>query len=146
LNDLLCQTTIEGKYATFFYGIINVEHNTLVYSNAGHNPPMLFRTNGNISYLNKGGIVLGFLPGHEYMQEEVAFQEGDVLVAYTDGITETTNDKEEEFGEERLKSLILRNVDKSVHEIKDIIINELQIFSNTTHPTDDITLVICKHL
>jgi sigma-B regulation protein RsbU (phosphoserine phosphatase) len=146
LNDLLCQTTIEGKYATFFYAVINAEKESLVYTNGGHNPPLLFRATGEILSLTEGGIVLGFLPGYEYTQEETAFKKGDLLVAYTDGVTETLNAKEEEFGEARLISLISKHRTKSVHDIKEKIIQELKSFSSVESPADDITLILCQHL
>jgi len=146
LNNLLSQTTIQGKYATFFYGIINMHDNTFIYTNAGHNPPILCKKDGTVTELTSGGIVLGFLYDQEYKQEEVNFEKDDVLVAYTDGITETMNKKEEEFGEERLRDIILQNRDKDVYTIKESILKAIKSFSNNANPDDDITMIICNHL
>ncbi len=146
LNDLLCQTTIPGKYATFFYCIINTQEEKMTYTNAGHNPPLLFKADGTVQTLNKGGIVLGFLPEQEYIQEDISFKAGDLLIAYTDGVTEAQNAKDEEFGEKRLSDLIIRNREESVHRIKEEIIYSIKQFTKTSNPSDDITLIICKHL
>lgn len=146
LNNLLAQATIRGKYSTFFYGIINTQDNKLIFTNAGHNPPFLCKPNGHIISLTSGGIVLGFLPDQEYKQSEIPFNKDDILIAYTDGVTETMNKKEEEFGEERLKKIIMANRQQSVYTIKEAILNELQSFSSYASPEDDVTMVICKHL
>ncbi len=146
LNNLLCQTTIEGKYATLFYGIIDMENNKVIYTNAGHNPPILITANGQIKHLTKGGIVLGFIGNQEYIQEEVEFNQGDILVAYTDGVSESMNHLDEEFGEDRLIEIVKANQQMSVHQIKLEIIKALKDFAKIDIPADDITLLICKHL
>ncbi|MGD9897519.1 MAG: SpoIIE family protein phosphatase [Calditrichaceae bacterium] len=146
LNNLLCQTTIEGKYATLFYGIIDMENHKVIYTNAGHNPPILISAGGEVKHLTKGGIVLGFIGDQDYIQEEVEFKQGDILVAYTDGVSETMNHLEEEFGENRIIEIVKSNQEMSVHQIKQEITNALRDFAEFENPADDITLLICKHL
>jgi len=145
LNNLLAETTIEGKYATFFYGVFSLEQNKLIYTNAGHNAPLFIKANGEIVRLEKGGIVLGYISDWEYVQDEIDWLPGDLLVAYTDGISETMSASEEEFGEDRLLEIILKNRKQSVYKIKNCIISALKEFSGTDSPDDDMTLVICKN-
>jgi len=145
LNNLLYESTIEGMYATFFYGVISVEKNKLYYTNAGHNAPFLIKSNGDVIKLDKGGIVLGYIPEFNYIQAEVTFEKGDLFVAYTDGITETMDKKQEEFGEERLLSIIKKSSATSVYEIKEKIILAVKNFSKSEFFDDDLTLLICKY-
>jgi len=145
LNNLVAETTIEGKYATFFYGVFSLEQNKLVYTNAGHNPPFLIKADGTIVRLERGGIVLGFLPDWEYLQDEVDWNPEDIFIAYTDGITEAMNTAGEEFGEERLTALVLQNRSLNVFDIKNTILSAVKEFSGKDSPVDDMTLVICKN-
>ncbi len=145
LNELVTETTIEGKYATFFYGIIRMDTRKIIYTNAGHNPPFLIQKDGKVLELNKGGIVLGFLPEQEYIQEEVDFLPGDLLIAFTDGVTETMNDADEEFGEQRLLEIVRTNQNKTLAQIKDQVIHELKKFSHNAPAPDDITLILARY-
>ena len=145
LNNLLHESTIEGKYATFFFALISTKKNEIIYTNAGHNPPLFIKANGDVIRLQKGGIVLGFLADQTYIQESIPFEQGDLLLAFTDGITEAMNHKEEEFGEERLLQLLKENRDKPVQEIRNKILDSVKNFSAFEIPEDDMTLVLCKH-
>jgi serine phosphatase RsbU (regulator of sigma subunit) len=146
LNNLLEESVSASRYATFFYGIISLEENKITYTNAGHNPPIVIHQNGESENLHTGGIVLGYLANETYRQEEVIFNEGDLIVLYTDGITEAMNDNSEEFGEERLLTAIKNNQSKSSYEIRKSILQELKLFTGYNEPDDDATLVIIKHL
>ncbi len=145
MNELLTQTTIEGKYTTFFYGIISMDRDKIIYTNAGHNPPILMKKNGDVRYLDTGGIVLGFMDAQDYKQEEIEFESGDILVAFTDGVTETMDINENEFGEDRIIEILKKHQHKSVYEIKEIIYNSLKSFSNYKLNADDLTIIIAKH-
>lgn len=145
LNNLLAETTVEGRYATFFYAIFALEQKKIIYTNGGHNPPLLIKSDGSIQKLDQGGIVLGYIPDWEFKQEEVAWEPGDLFVAYTDGVTEAMNKTQEEFGEERLTTVILEHRHQSIFEIKDRIITKIKEFSGMDSPEDDLTLVICKN-
>jgi len=102
INDLVTANTSEGRFITFFWGYINTKTNTLTYVNAGHNPPYILR-NDKIIKLDKGGIILGvvrtFVP---YIFEEVELKKDDVILLYTDGVSEALNLEFEEYSEERL--------------------------------------------
>jgi phosphoserine phosphatase RsbU/P len=105
LNRALCGMIAEGRFITFFYGLLDLEKKRFTYANAGHNPPLLVagtRAGGGAIRLMQGGPVLGVLPGGGYEQGEVTLAAGDRLLFYTDGITEARDAAGEEFGEERL--------------------------------------------
>jgi serine phosphatase RsbU (regulator of sigma subunit) len=88
VNDLLVQSTDTHMFATFFYGVLDTRQSLFTSVNAGHNPPILLRADGRVERLETGGLILGILPEQEYEQETVTLQRGDVLVLFTDGITE----------------------------------------------------------
>ncbi|HEM49345.1 MAG TPA: GAF domain-containing protein, partial [Caldithrix sp.] len=138
LNNLLYDSISRNKFASFFYAQVNMHSNTLIYSNAGHNPPILIKADGTVNTLVTGGIVLGYIQNFIYEQDEIEFKTGDMLAAYTDGVTETLNNNEEEFGETRLIDLLLEHRDKNVEEIQKKIIQSLKEFSNNINPVDDI--------
>lgn len=145
LNNLLYESTSTGNYATFFYAILSTEENRLIYTNAGHNPPLFIKADGQIVRLEEGGIVLGFQADWYYKQQEISFEPGDLLVAYTDGVTETSDDNEQEFGEERLLRLVLKHHRESVFVIKERILEAINNFSGEESNRDDVTLVVCKY-
>ncbi len=144
LNNLLYESTIEGNYVSFFYALISAEKKRLIFTNAGHNPPILLRHNGKVERLQDGGIVIGFMPNIEYKQKELEFMPGDIILMYTDGITEAMNDRQEEFGEERLIALVNKHKNRPVYELRQLIIESVQKFSGKEALEDDMTLVICK--
>ena len=145
LNNLLEESISASRYATFFYGIISLEEKKITYTNAGHNPPIILKKNGEIEKLTIGGIVLGYLANETYRQEEVSFNEGDLIVLYTDGITEAMNDNSEEFGEERLLNAIKKYQSNNSYEIRIKILDDLKTFTGYNEPDDDATLVIIKY-
>src|SRR5687768_14774512 len=109
MNRLLYQSTASNSYATFFYAQLDLRGRRLCYVNAGHNPPYLARATEagvEITELSVGGTVLGLFPDVEYEDGHVDVQAGDLLVAFTDGVTEARNAEGEEFGEERLKDFL----------------------------------------
>jgi serine phosphatase RsbU (regulator of sigma subunit) len=145
LNNLLEESVSEGRYATLFYALLSTADNTLTYTNAGHNPPLIFRADGTVEKLSGGGIVIGFLANQVYRQTATPFSNGDLLLTYTDGITETLNLKEEEFGEQRLISLVKKNFHLNSYELKNKILDEVNQFAKSDIVSDDRTLVIVKY-
>jgi len=142
LNNLLEQATTTGYFATFWFGILHASKNTLTYCNAGHNPPILMRKNKKVQLLEKGGMLLGFLPYQSYLQDKIDFNSGDYLVLYTDGISEIKNAAGQEFGEKRLISILKKNYGKSPVEMKNEILKAVEEFSGKIEFDDDITLII----
>ncbi len=149
INNLLVRSTESNMFATFFYGLLDRNTSTFTSTNAGHNPPILMRTNGEIERLETGDLVLGFLPDQTYSQNTTSLQVGDVLVLYTDGITEARAPEHETieeklFGEERLIEVIKTNASFSAREIQAAILKTVSAHTKDTPQGDDITLVVIK--
>jgi sigma-B regulation protein RsbU (phosphoserine phosphatase) len=143
-NKLLFQSTDTQKFATLFYGIIDCEENSFNYSNAGHNPPFLFTGKKKPIHLHTGGTVLGFMNESQYEEGTISLKTDDVIVIYSDGITEAFNEKEDEFGPARLEKSILKNISKSAGDILQAVLNDVKAFTGETTQSDDITIVVIK--
>ena len=112
--------------------------------NAGHNPPLIVHAAGTVEQLASGGLPLGIRPTRNIAKAAHSMQMGDVLVIYSDGVTEAASPTGEEFGPTRLYEVVSRNVDASAAGIRDRIESALTKFSQGTQAADDITLVIVK--
>jgi len=144
INDLVTANTSEGRFITFFWGYIDTKTNTLTYVNAGHNPPYIIR-NGKIIKLEKGGIIFGVMKTFTpYIFEEVELKKDDVLILYTDGVSEAMNLKNEEYSEEKLQEIAESLVDKTAEEILNGIKEDVQIFTQGNIQSDDITMIVIK--
>jgi len=144
INRLIFKNTALDKFITFFYGLINTKDNTLTFCNAGHNPPYKISPSGGITELATGGIVLGMMENVPYQQETVSFDPGDKLVLYTDGVTEAMDERGEEFGEEKLKSIITKSIDKNGIQLLDEIVRNVKEYEHGDVQADDITVVIVR--
>jgi len=144
INQYIFENSPPNKFLTLFYAELDPETGTLAYSNGGHNPPMMVRQNGDVERLETGGLPIGMMQGVAYEQAIVTFAPGDVLVIYSDGITESVNEREEEFEEERLIEVVKNNAGRSASGIRDRIDEALSRFVGTTAPVDDMTLMIIK--
>jgi sigma-B regulation protein RsbU (phosphoserine phosphatase) len=149
INEYLHRSTSSKSYATFFYAQLDEASRQLRYVNAGHNPPYLLRqSDGNagveIRELNVGGMVLGLFPEIAYEEATVELQRGDVLIAFTDGVTEALNAAEEEFGEARLKDLIRGMLHLSAAKISSELSEALRRWIRDTAQYDDLTFVVIK--
>jgi len=146
-NYILYNNTSPEKFATLFYGVLDPINNKLKYSNAGHNPPFFVQTNKNkIKRLEKGGMILGIMEDSEYEEETVHFEKGDLLLIYSDGISEAMNEKEEEFGEKNIETFISKDTDKSAKEITDTLLEEVKKFVGKTPQSDDMTIIAIKRI
>ncbi|HVP45490.1 MAG TPA: SpoIIE family protein phosphatase [Bryobacteraceae bacterium] len=141
LNRSVCRNTTPGKFVTFCYCAVDMSTRRVSYTNAGHCAPVLVRANGEIERLEAGGAVLGVFPEWPYEQGEVSLAPGDRLLLFTDGITEASNARDEEFGEERLAQLASALRDRGAHELKNRILQAVSIFTGG-RAQDDATLVI----
>ncbi len=149
MNSLLVKSTDTHMFATFFYGILDQVKSTFTSTNAGHNPPLLFREDGKIKRLEAGGLVLGFLPDQKYAQQTVKIKQGEVVVLFTDGITEAAGSSSEKisenlFGEERLIDVVRASSAKSAVEIQAAILQAISNHTANAPQYDDITLVVIK--
>jgi phosphoserine phosphatase RsbU/P len=145
-NRLLFHGTDSTKFATLFYGILNAEQHELCYSNAGHDFPLLFSTGKTPLRLKTGGVVLGFVEDFPYSEAKIKLNQGDLLVLYSDGITEAMNDREEEFGEQRLAQTIHKYITEPAESIIDHILGNVRKHSDTIPQLDDMTLLVIKRL
>jgi sigma-B regulation protein RsbU (phosphoserine phosphatase) len=144
INDLIEENTTDGKFITFFWAVIDDEKKQLLYVNAGHNPPLLIRK-GKIIKLDKGGIILGVMKTMvPYSSEKLQLEKDDVIVLFTDGVSEAMNHAGEEFSDQRLEKLSLSSAGKSAVEISDVIQAEVSKFAHGTVQSDDITLMVIK--
>ncbi len=144
INDLVSENTMGENFITFFWAIFDENKKTITYVNAGHNPPYVIR-NGAITKLCKGGMILGILKTLKpYQLETVELESEDVIILFTDGVTEAMNRKMEEFSDERLEELVSRIYMKNPNEILDEIISEVQHYTDGAIQSDDITLMIIK--
>ena len=142
LNNLMTETTAQGYYVTFFFGVINKETRQFTSTNAGHNPPILLHKDLSVKRLTSGGIVLGFLADQEYHQEEVTLESGDYLVLFTDGVTEVKNSLGEEFGDERLIDFLRKHYGEKPTKLRTLLLQEVRNFCAQKDLPDDLTLAI----
>lgn len=146
INELIYENTSAEKFITFFWGILDSENNTFEYINAGHNPPILLK-NDKIIPLTEGGFMIGILDfGINYEVGNVTLEKNDVVVFYTDGVTEAMNKGGDEFGEERLTNVLVENQSKCTRDILEEITNSIVNFSRDTSQYDDITLIVLKKM
>jgi len=143
LNRHLYRTTQDSKYATLFLAHYDADTAELTYSNAGHLPPFLMSRDGKTRRLDCGGTVVGLIDGMKYEQETVAMRAGDLIVAFSDGITEPENDFGE-FGAERLLDVIVRYRDQPLHVISAQVMLALEAWIGAGEQPDDITLVLAR--
>lgn len=141
VNRLLCRNMASGRFATFCYARIEPAAGRIVYSNAGHNPPLLLRANGSVEKLGDGGMVLGIFPDTQYEQAELALRPGDRLLFYTDGITEARDTEGEEYGEDRLAAAALAAPGSTAESIKDAVLADVNAFTHGKFE-DDATLIV----
>jgi sigma-B regulation protein RsbU (phosphoserine phosphatase) len=144
INDLISKNTADGKFITFFWGILHDTNKSFEYVNAGHNPPLLIRS-GKIIKLEIGGMILGVMQTiSPYRSSRVELIKDDVIVMFTDGISEAMNKKGEEFSDETLEKLSLELAEETSENIIKHIQNEVQKFTDGASQSDDITLVVIK--
>ena len=148
INDLTCANTRGGnKFITFFWGILDAQTRQFRYTNAGHNPPYLLRKNGTMEKLEEGGMILGiFKTTTPYAEASITLAQGDVLVMYTDGVSEAMNQNNEQFTEELLEAILKKSTHLSSKEIIKLIQKELETHTQGTPQFDDITLLVLKAL
>jgi sigma-B regulation protein RsbU (phosphoserine phosphatase) len=141
VNQLLYEGSTANRYATFFYGEYESTTRCLTYVNAGHNPPMVFRTASNVIRLETGGPAVGLMPGCSYQQATIQLQAGDRFLAFTDGIVEALNANEEEWGEDRLISCALKLTGCAEHGLTQIMTAADEFVAGATQ-YDDMTIVL----
>jgi len=142
----LYQSTDRQKFATLFYSILDAENHQLCYANAGHNRPFLFSQNQEPQSLESAGIVLSFLENYDFNEGKISFNHDDLLLIYSDGITEAMDASGEEFGEERLAALVDEHKMESAQNVINIVIDAVNKHAAGRPQMDDMTLVVIKRI
>ena len=143
-NQLLYRSTDPEKFATLFYGILDFRKHTLEYSNAGHENPFLLRKEANSDRLEIGGTVLGVVENFPFEEATVKLDPGDVLVIFSDGITEAFDTNDNQFGEAKLADVIAKHRNEPAEAINDHIIAAVRQHAGAAPQADDLTLVVIK--
>ncbi|MGE5692831.1 MAG: PP2C family protein-serine/threonine phosphatase, partial [Candidatus Zixiibacteriota bacterium] len=144
-NSLMHESIEAGNYVTAFYGVLDSQKKVFTFSNAGHNPPLVRHADGRREYLTKGGVALGIFADSTYKEKPYPLHAGDILVFYTDGVTEARNEKDEEFGLARLERFVDENHALPAREIYHAVEAEVTRFQNYRRH-DDFTLIVLKVL
>jgi sigma-B regulation protein RsbU (phosphoserine phosphatase) len=143
INRVICSNISEEKYITFFYGILDAETKKIIFTNCGHNPPLVIRTEGKIVLLEKGGTVLGVFREFLLEQGELALNRGDRICFFTDGITEAQNRSGVQFEEVQLQKILLEQQSKKIIDLQKSILKSVSDFCNN-ELQDDVTLVLVE--
>ena len=146
VNYLLWESIERNQFVTAFYGILDGPNRTLSYSNAGHNPPLLVSPSGQHRFIERGGLPLGMFRDTRYHEYYLSFEPGDLLVLYTDGVTEANSPSGEEFGRERLASAVKANSSLSSRELIASLQREVLNWTDGVGASDDVTFFVIKAL
>ena len=142
-NRRILADTHGGLFITLFYGILDPQNGDFNYCSAGHYPAYLVRSlDGSIEELARTGIPLGVMEETSWDSETIHIEPGDTLVLYTDGMTDALNDREEFFGQERLKHAVQRYSTKPPEEMKEVLLSEVRNWIGQAQQFDDITLLV----
>lgn len=146
VNYLLWESIERNQFVTGFYGILDATNRTLAYSNAGHNPPVLIDVDGSAHFEERGGVPLGMFRDSRYYEYYATIDSGQLLVLYTDGVTEAMNPAGEEYGRDRLVEAARKSRHLSAREMIDFIHRDVIDWTEGLGATDDVTFFIIKAL
>jgi sigma-B regulation protein RsbU (phosphoserine phosphatase) len=142
LNKSLAFNNKANMFVTFFLGILDLETGELKFANAGHNPPLLIKSNGEVELFEvAGGIPLGLFSSYEYPESTITLSAGDKIFGFTDGVNEAENAQEEQFEDERILEYITKFANKNPRELVDAMSVELEDFVQGYVQSDDITMM-----
>jgi sigma-B regulation protein RsbU (phosphoserine phosphatase) len=146
VNNVLLEMTPRDNFVTAFYGVLDARNHVFTFSNGGHNPPLLLRQNGEVERLKEGGPLVGVIADARYEERPIWLTPGDVLLLYTDGVTEASGADGEEFGEARLIELVGALRDQSAADICNRVHEAVRGFADRRAAVDDITMIAIKVL
>lgn len=144
INKQLCQSTESNRFATLFLAIYEDRTRTLRYTNAGHNAALLVRRDGTAERLSRGGMMVGAFDWAQYEEAATTLQKGDLLLVFSDGLSEAEGENEEEYGEERIASFTIEHRTLSAHELRQALFEEIDKWTGGRERGDDQTLLIVK--
>ncbi|MEJ2558851.1 MAG: SpoIIE family protein phosphatase [Anaerolineae bacterium] len=146
-NRLICADSADSMFVTLFYAQLDPQTGEVVYVNAGHNPPLLYRANEDeLIELTRTGMVLGLFETVDFEQRTVQLDPADFILLYTDGVSEAMDAHNREFGRERLRRVLLDNCQAPAEDVAEAIEQALTAFTGEAAPSDDITFVIARRL
>jgi serine phosphatase RsbU (regulator of sigma subunit)/putative methionine-R-sulfoxide reductase with GAF domain len=143
-NRWISRDSQSGMFVTLFYALLDPSSGILQFTNAGHNPPLLLRADGSTETLGTSGIALGVIEGASYRESQVLLEPQDVVVCYTDGVTEAINHADEEYGTARLLDVVSRFRDRPADVLVQAILSDLAAFTGERPAFDDVTLLVLK--
>jgi serine phosphatase RsbU (regulator of sigma subunit) len=143
LNQGLFRRRIESRFLTAFCGILAAD-GSLVYSNAGHNAPFLV-SGSSVRRLETGGVVLGIFDNSVYDEESLALTRGDVIIAFSDGVSEALNEAGDEYGDDRLLAAVMANRHRTPPELLDALLADVRNFAGAATANDDVTMVVVRY-
>lgn len=144
-NRQLCEGTAPEKYSTLFFAAYDETAGRLVYANAGHLPPLLLRA-GSVQPLEVTGMIVGTFPEAPYAATAIDLEPGDLLVAFTDGVTEPENEREQEYGLERLQEVLRREAERPLSELIQLVMDDVVAWTGGTALQDDMTMLVARKL
>lgn len=146
VNELLLRDTRSDLFVTVWYGLWNSQTGEVIFSSAGHNPPLVIRADGSVDLLKARGVALGVVPGIELEEHTVTLHPGDMLVAYTDGVTEACRTDHTEFGVIGLQSTLATLRRRPAEDLTRGVADAIKTFVAGAPQFDDMTLIVLKHL
>lgn len=146
LNTLFRESSLGNRFVSLVYGILSRTSATFEYVNAGHNYPIVYSVEAGFTRLNVGGPVLGVFENERYNSATITLPVGAYMLLFTDGIPESRDERENEFGEERLMTIVQSNPDLHPKKLVEAIEHELHLFTNVLVPHDDISLIVIKRV
>jgi serine phosphatase RsbU (regulator of sigma subunit) len=145
LNKVICEVTENSRFVTLFYGQLKILERSLEYINAGHNPPFLYRQQSGASeWLGALGPPIGLLEEAEYLPRTISLGKDDILVCYTDGLSETENAEGEQFSKDRIAQITIENAGDTAQKIYESLLIGVDTFRGTKSLDDDLTLIVLK--
>jgi len=146
VNNLLCNESVSCMFVTVFYGIINIKTGELEYSNAGHNPPYIINTGGQVRKLEAtGDTILGCFEDKSFNHKKIQLQPNQGILLYTDGVTEAMNRENQEYGEARLEKLLAEVSSSNVNELVNSLVSDISAFAQGMPQSDDVTILFLKY-
>ena len=146
VNNLLWESIENNQYVTAFYGALDATNRTLAYANAGHNPPLMMDSEGHARFIERGGIPLGMFRDTRYYEYYLPVQAGQIILLYTDGITEATDEEGAEYGRQRLEEKVREGRELSARKLIDFLHADVLDWTGGRGATDDVTFVVIKAL
>jgi serine phosphatase RsbU (regulator of sigma subunit) len=144
VNRMLYLSTTPDKFATLFYAVLDTRSNVLTYCTAGHEQPFLVEAGGSVRRLDRGGLAVGIIDDFDFEDDVLIMQPGDLVVVFSDGVTDMENPAEENFGERRLMDLVLAHRHLGAGDLVDLIRGQVAKHAESADPLDDVTVMVIK--